>query len=233
MRFRDRLLSTLRHVQPVLDVPGVLVGGSQVPNLLEPDAASTLVVSRGVDLVVPIGQHREVIAALERTQGFSPTPDEPSVWLPADPGLLEVNFIGSDPELRDAANSYVLEDDRLPLLVFGLLSLLREGLTVHVGELRARLPRPAGLLVEKLLTERSGLKGQRDLLVALGMLLIASDDDLQETVEVVAGLTPEQHAVVRNGLTVLSLTQPLAGMPDPTTARDRVASLLARLEAAR
>lgn len=59
MRFRDRLLATLRDVQPILDVPGVMVGGSQVPNLLEPDAAATLVVSQDVDLVVPVGRHGE------------------------------------------------------------------------------------------------------------------------------------------------------------------------------
>ena len=56
MRFRERLLATLREMQPILDVPGVMVGGSQVPNLLEPDAAATLVVSQDVDLVVP-GRH--------------------------------------------------------------------------------------------------------------------------------------------------------------------------------
>jgi hypothetical protein len=52
--FRDRLLGTLRQLQPVLDVPGVLVVGSEVPNLLQPDAASTLVVSQDVDLALPV-----------------------------------------------------------------------------------------------------------------------------------------------------------------------------------
>lgn len=54
MTFRDRLLGTLRQLQPVLDVPGVLVVGSEVPNLLQPDAASTLVVSQDVDLALPV-----------------------------------------------------------------------------------------------------------------------------------------------------------------------------------
>jgi len=44
MRFRDRLLASMRAVQPLLDIPGVMIGGSQVPNLLQPAAASTLVV---------------------------------------------------------------------------------------------------------------------------------------------------------------------------------------------
>jgi hypothetical protein len=39
MRFRDRLLASIRAMQPVLEIPGVMVGGSQVPNLLEPDAS--------------------------------------------------------------------------------------------------------------------------------------------------------------------------------------------------
>jgi hypothetical protein len=33
--FRDRLLATLRAVESILEVPGVLVAGSEVPNLLE------------------------------------------------------------------------------------------------------------------------------------------------------------------------------------------------------
>ena len=66
MTFRDRLLQSLARVQPVLETPGVLVGGSQVPNLLEPDAASTLVVSQDVDLVIPVSAHAQVCAALAR-----------------------------------------------------------------------------------------------------------------------------------------------------------------------
>lgn len=45
MKFRDRLVGTLRCIRPLFDIPGVLVVGSEVPNLLEPGAASTLVVS--------------------------------------------------------------------------------------------------------------------------------------------------------------------------------------------
>ncbi len=84
MRFLDRLLASLREMQPVLDVPGVMVGGSQVPNLLEPGAASTLVVSQDVDLVVPVSRHGEVKQALDRIAGYSPAPEEPSVWLARD-----------------------------------------------------------------------------------------------------------------------------------------------------
>ena len=45
MTFREQLLATLRAIQPVLRVPGVIVLGSEVPNLLQRDAAATWVVS--------------------------------------------------------------------------------------------------------------------------------------------------------------------------------------------
>jgi hypothetical protein len=35
MTLRDRLLTTIRAAGPVLETPGVLVVGSEVPNLLE------------------------------------------------------------------------------------------------------------------------------------------------------------------------------------------------------
>jgi len=57
MRFRDRLLASIRAMQPVLDIPGVMVGGSQVPNLLEPDVSATLIVSQDVALVIPVSRH--------------------------------------------------------------------------------------------------------------------------------------------------------------------------------
>lgn len=52
--FRDRVLATLRAVEPILAVPDVLVAGSQLPNLMQPAAASTLVVSQDVDLLIAI-----------------------------------------------------------------------------------------------------------------------------------------------------------------------------------
>jgi hypothetical protein len=60
VEFRRRLLGTLAAVQPVLDEAGVLVVGSEVPNLLEPDAAATLVVSQDVDLAILVERHATV-----------------------------------------------------------------------------------------------------------------------------------------------------------------------------
>jgi hypothetical protein len=57
LTFRERLLATLRAVEAVLEVDGVLVADSEVPNLLEVDAASTLVVSQDVDLAIPVAVH--------------------------------------------------------------------------------------------------------------------------------------------------------------------------------
>jgi hypothetical protein len=229
VKFRDRLLQSLARVQPVLDVPGVMVGGSQVPNLLQPDAASTLVVSQDVDLVVPVGSHHDVRDALSHVTGYAPSEHEPSVWLPDDPNRLEINFIGSDPGLREATDSYVLEDAKLPLLVFGLLGFLRQGAVIEAGGIRARLPKPAGLLVEKLLTERAGLKGERDLLVALGLLMQCGESDLIEIEELFRAVSDDAKSMLLGNLAVLSLMRPVPDMPDPARGRESVDALLARL----
>ena len=210
--FRDRLLQSLARVQPVLEIPDVMVGGSQVPNLLEPNAASTLVVSQNIDLVVPIAAHARVRDALPSN----------------DPERLEINFIGRDPDLHENTDSYVLEDPTLPLMVFGLLGFLREGETID-GGVRVPLPRPAGLLVEKLLTERSGLKGERDLLVALGLLMHCGESDVAEVMELFRQLPGDARATLLASLAVLSLMRPLPAMPDPVRGRDLVEALLVRL----
>lgn len=230
VEFRRRLLRTLQAIQPVLEESGVLVVGSEVPNLLEPDVAATLVVSQDVDLAIPVLRHAAVKARLRGVRGLHQSAEEPSVWTPEAADLMEVNFIGMDPELRDASEVYVLQDGELPLLVFGALSLLRPGPAVRVEGLTIPVPRLAGLLVEKLLTDRSGEKGERDLLVALGLLVLASDVDLVEMDETYAGLAPELRHAVRSNLTILSLMEPRPGMPDPGPHRARIASLLRRLE---
>lgn len=231
MSFRDQLLATLRAVQPILRVPGVMVVGSELPNLLEPGAASTLVVSRDVDLAVPVAAHGEVKARLPEIQGLRPSPDEPSVWLPEHPGLIEVNFIGRDDALADPEASYVLEDQELPLLVFGAISLAGRGRPTRIEEVELVLPSLGGLLLEKLLTERSSAKGDRDLLVAAGLLLQAGSEDLAEVDAIYRRLRPELRHAVRANLALLSLLPARDGMPDPERARPTVAGLLRRLEA--
>ena len=230
MDFRSCLLRTLRAVRPILGEPGVLVAGSEVPNLLEPGAASTLVVSRDLDIAVPVERHGAVKAWLRQLQGFKRAPEEPSVWLPLRPDLLEVNFIGMDSGSERAGETYVLEDSELPLLVFAGLSLLRPGKPLNIEGFGVPLPRPAGLLIEKLLTDRSGEKGDRDLLVALALLLVSEPADLEELEAIYPSLSAEQRFAVRSGLSVLSLMQPRAGMPDPAPHRARLARLMARLE---
>jgi hypothetical protein len=229
--FRDRLLATIRAARPVLEDPDVLIVGSEVPNLLQPGAASTLVVSQDLDVGVPVNRHGHVKRRLaEMLSDFQPSPDEPSVWTPRSPPLLEVNFVGID-RTRDPADAYVFEDDQLPLLVFGALSLVSPGAEIDVAGTRVRLPRPAGLMLEKLVTDRTGEKGDRDLLVALGLLMTMASGDLDEVEAAYRQLRPELRHAVRSNMTLLSLLQPRAGMPDPRPQRGTVLGLLRRLEA--
>ena len=230
MTFRDRLIATIQAARSVLEDPGVLIVGSEVPNLLEPGAASTLVVSQDLDIGVPVDCHAAVKRRLpELLLHFRPSPDEPSVWTPRSSGLLEVNFVGMDPK-QDPADAYVLEDDQFPLLVFGALSLVVPGAEIDIAGTRIRVPRPAGLLLEKLVTDRTGEKGDRDLLVALGLLMTAGPADLDELDGAYRRLRPELRHAVRSNLTLLSLIEARTGMPDPRPRRADVAALLRRLE---
>jgi hypothetical protein len=229
--FRDRLLATIRAARPVLELPDVLVVGSEVPNLLEPEAAATLVVSQALDIGVPVVRHAEVKRRLSDLRELQPSQDEPSVWTPRSPGLLEVNFVGIDPS-QDPAEAYVLEDEQLPLLVFGALSLVSAGAELEIEGTRVRLPRPAGLILEKLITDRTGEKGDRDLLVVVGLLTTARPADLDELEEAYRQLRPELRHAVRSNLTILSLLAPREGMPDPGPRRADVARVLRRLETA-
>lgn len=228
MSFRTRLLATLRAVRPVLEEPGVLIVGSEVPNLLQPNAASTLVVSQDVDIGVPVTAHAAVKRTLAQIDGLDPSTDEPSVWLPRSSDLLEVNFVGIDPD-TGPGEAYVLDDDELPLLVFGALSLVRQGTTADIDQVLLPLPRIAGMLLEKLVTERTGEKGERDLLVALGLLLVAEPSDLTELEHQFEALAAEHQHVVVSNLTLLSLMKRHANMPDPEPERARLARLLRRL----
>lgn len=229
--FRDRLIGTLGLLRTVLEQPGVLVVGSEVPNLLQPGAASTLVVSQDVDLGIPVDRLEPLKRALREIGGLVASRDEPSVYVPVSQGLMEVNFLGLDPRIRETSETYVLEDAQLPLMVFGPLGLLRPGPTIDIEGLRVRLPRVADLMVEKLLTDRTAEKGARDLLVVAGLLAAASAADLGEVVLVARGLSAESRHAVCSSLTVLSLMQAQPGMPDPVPVRHEITRLLARIEA--
>lgn len=230
MAFRERLLATLRAVAPLFEEPGVMVVGSEVPNLLEPGVAATMVISQDIDLAVPVERHAGVKRRLAGLRGLRQSREEPSVWIPESPELLEVNFLGLDARTRDSSDTYVFEDPDLPLLVFGLLSLLRPGAPVRAEGVNVPVPRVAGLLLEKLLTERSGEKGDRDLLVALGLLLVASEADLDELESVYRSLAPDLRHTALANLVTLGLLEQRAQMPDPRPHRERVIALRSRLE---
>ena len=163
--------------------------------------------------------------------GLRPSPEEPSVWLPTKPDLIEVKFIGMDTTQRPG-ETYVFEDPDLPLLVFGQLSLLRRGRPVTVEGITIPVPRPAGLLLEKLVTDRTGVKGDRDLLMALALLLLCEPADIHELEESYQRLPAELRYAARSSLASLSLLGPMASMPDPAPHRALVAALVARLERA-
>lgn len=203
--------------------------GSEVPNLLEADAASTLVVSQDVDLGVPVCAHGTVKDRALRLSDFRQHEEEPSVLVPTAPELIEVNLIGIDSD-SEIGEAYVLDDPELPLMVFGALRLLREGGSAIVDDLEIPLPRPAGLVLEKLLTDRSGVKGERDLLVALAVLMVSGESDLDEVVAEYVELPADLRHAVKSNLTVLSLMEAHALMPDPVSERERVAQVLERLE---
>jgi hypothetical protein len=105
------------------------------------------------------------------------------------------------------------------------------GTAIEVEGTRLRLPRPAGLLLEKLVTDRTGEKGERDLLVALAVLATTGPDDLAELERAHRALRPELRHAVRSNLTILSLLGPRPGMPDPGPRRADLVALLRRLEA--
>jgi hypothetical protein len=230
MTFRGRLLATIRAARAVLECPGVLVVGSEVPNLLEPGAAATLIVSQDLDIGVPVDCHAAVKQRLpELLLHFLPSEDEPSVWTPRARDLLEVNFVGIDYR-QDPTDAYMLEDDQLPLLVFGALSLVEPGAEIDIEGTRIRVPRTAGLLLEKLVTDRTGVKGERDLLVALGLIVTGGLADFDELDVVYRRLRPDLQHTVRSNLTILSLIEARTGMPDPRPQRAAIAALLRRLE---
>ena len=177
-----------------------------------------------------MGRHAAVKARLPEVKGLTRSEEEPSVWLPKSPELLEVNFIGMDAGSGRAGETYVFEDAELPLLVFASLSLLRPGKVVRIEGISVPLPRPAGLILEKLITDRSGEKGDRDLLVALALLLQCGRTDREELAVLYRGLAPEARYAARSGVATLSLLEPRVQMPDPTPHRLLVADLLAELE---
>lgn len=194
--------------------------------------ASSLVVSEDLDLGIPGHAHGEVEARLSDMSLFAPFDEELSVWLPQADGLLELNFVGL-PELGTPLSAlYPVEGKRMNMLVFGTLGLLRPGKVLEIDGLRIPMPQRAGGMLEKLVSERSGLKRDRDLLVVLGILMNADEDDVAQLAEAYASLPDELRHSVRGNLTLLSLLQPVPGMPDPLGQRARVHDLLCRLEAA-
>jgi hypothetical protein len=226
VNFRTRLIGTLRALRPIFD-EDVLVIGSEVPNLLE-GGRTVVIVSQHIDIGVPVTSHSRVRERLRELDGLRASAEEPSVWLPEDgrEDRMEVNFVGMDPALDDIADSYVLDDDVLPLLVLGNLSLLERGERVDIEGVHVPLPEPTSLLIEKLLTERSGIKGDRDLLVALALITSRRGYSEARLRAALPQLQVEDVAAIRANLAVLSLMEGQPDMPDPTEFRRTVLAFL-------
>lgn len=154
------------------------------------------------------------------------------MWIPRSDAhdLIEVNFIGVDPSIVDPIDTYERPDDRLPLMVFAPLSLLVVGPMVEVDGLRIPVPRRAGLMLEKLVSDRTGDKGDRDLLVVAGLLASATPEDRDELERGYRDLPAEMRGTIHSKLSMLALLDTRPGMPDPRPQRRAVAELLARLE---
>lgn len=126
-------------------------------------------------------------------------------------------------------DTYEKADDRLPLMVFGPLSLLAAGPVVEIEGLRIPLPQPAGLALEKLVSDRTGEKGDRDLLLVAGLLIRMEPGEFDQLERSYRGLSDELRHQVLSNLSMLSLLDARPGMPDPRPQRATVDALLQRL----
>ncbi len=109
----------------------------------------------------------------------------------------------------------------------------RQRLIGTLRRLQPVLDEPGVLVVEKLLTDRTGEKGVRDLLVVAGLLSCADADEVAEVAVIADGLSLESRHAISANLTLLSLMETRPGMPDPAPVREQVARLLAVIEAQR
>ena len=117
-------------------------------------------------------------------------------------------------------------------MVFGTLALVTPGAEVEAGGHAGPVASSRGADARETDWRSDRRKGDRDLLVALGLLSLMGPDDLDEFVVQVRRLRPELRHAVHSNLTILSLLEPRAGMPDPTHQRREVSALLGRLERA-
>ena len=96
-----------------------------------------------------------------------------------------------------------------PIPILAMVTTFRERLAATIRAARPILEEPGvlvpGLLLEKLVTERTGEKGDRDLLVALALLSVGRPDDLDTFDEQYRRLRPDLRHGIRSNLTILSL----------------------------
>ena len=163
MPFRRRLLATILCLPEALGDDGVIVG-SEVPNLhllARQPRTRGLFVSEDVDVAF----FRESTSrSLRKLDGWKSSKEEPSILSPVDPTKhVEINLLGIDPDLpldEAAVNR------RGGYVVFGTLNLIQRT-TVVIEDVELPVASLPTIALEKLATARTGLKGDRDLQVAL------------------------------------------------------------------
>jgi hypothetical protein len=112
---------------------------------------------------------------LRTIEGLRPSAQEPSVYLPAGTELIEVNFLGLDPAIREADETYVLEDAELPLaglLATAVPSDLDEAARVSRGlSAESRHAVASNLTVLSLMEARPGMPDPAPVRAHVGRLL--------------------------------------------------------------
>src|SRR4051794_12285 len=102
-------------------------------------------------------------------------------------GASAIRVVGR--ALARVAGERWARDRESVFLRFGPLSLLSEGPSLEIDGLHIPMPRPSGVAVEKLIADRSGEKGNRDLLVLAGLLCHMSETDVAHVPVLIRRLT--------------------------------------------
>ncbi|MEW5692344.1 MAG: hypothetical protein AB1765_03500 [Candidatus Hydrogenedentota bacterium] len=202
--FRTKLLNTLKILKDIL--PHTIIIGSEVPNLIRINKKVDLFVSEDIDVGIPVLKFKIIKSGIKRLlKKYYVSRDEPSILCPKTNELLEINFLGIDKNLDDLDDVYIFRDGLVSFIVFGTLSLIK-GKKVSINGMKVILAEPASLLVEKLLTERSHIKGERDIIVA-GLLLEVIDikKEMKHILAMINALNKDKRYLIQDNLSTLIL----------------------------
>jgi hypothetical protein len=229
--FKDRLMATVLCLPDVLGDDGFIVG-SEVPNLylLQRGLPGRgLFVSQDVDVALSMESTSQRIRALE---DWKSSDDEPSILLPVDATKhMEINLLGIDPEF---SLDEVAVHRRGGYVIFGTLGLIQKT-TLALDGVKIPVASLSTIALEKLATARSGIKGDRDLHVALMAIELMDAEEHVSLKEMIHRLPDEyrHHATggVANLYTEQSRADTQKGKRLGGTLRDLLGSSNLDLEA--